>query len=102
MKPDTILSVRDLRAILPVRPDFLMLDRVKIIDENHLAGWRNVTIGDHCFQGHFPGHPILPGVLQVEAMAQLAEIAGGKDRVGFHGLFPFFTWRPRPRLPVPA
>ena len=74
MKNNSILSVRDIRSILPVRQDYMMLDRVKIVDENTLVGWRNLTIGDSVFQGHFPGHPILPGVLQVEAIAQLAEI----------------------------
>ncbi len=60
--------------ILPHRYPFLMLDRVIKIDGNKITGLKNVTINEPFFQGHFPGHPIMPGVLQLEAMAQLAGI----------------------------
>ncbi len=60
--------------ILPHRYPFLMLDRVIKIDGNKITGLKNVTINEPYFQGHFPGHPIMPGVLQLEAMAQLAGI----------------------------
>ena len=75
-----ILSVSEMRKILPVKPDFLMLDRAQVVNENKLIGGKGVTMDEPCFLGHFPGHPILPGVLQCEAVAQLAEI-GVRDRL---------------------
>ena len=60
--------------ILPHRYPFLMLDRVIKIDGSKITGLKNITINEPYFQGHFPGHPIMPGVLQLEAMAQLAGI----------------------------
>jgi UDP-3-O-[3-hydroxymyristoyl] N-acetylglucosamine deacetylase/3-hydroxyacyl-[acyl-carrier-protein] dehydratase len=60
--------------VLPHRYPFLMVDRVTKIDGNHIIGIKNVTINEPYFQGHFPGHPIMPGVLQLEAMAQTAGI----------------------------
>jgi UDP-3-O-[3-hydroxymyristoyl] N-acetylglucosamine deacetylase / 3-hydroxyacyl-[acyl-carrier-protein] dehydratase len=60
--------------ILPHRYPFLMVDRVLRIDGNHIVGVKNVTANEPYFQGHFPGHPIMPGVLQLEAMAQVAGI----------------------------
>ncbi len=60
--------------LLPHRYPFLMVDRILKIDGNHIVGLKNVTINEPYFQGHFPGHPIMPGVLQLEAIAQVAGI----------------------------
>ena len=60
--------------MLPHRYPFLMVDRVVKIEGNHIIAVKNVTINEPYFQGHFPGHPIMPGVLQLEAMAQVAGI----------------------------
>jgi UDP-3-O-[3-hydroxymyristoyl] N-acetylglucosamine deacetylase/3-hydroxyacyl-[acyl-carrier-protein] dehydratase len=60
--------------LLPHRYPFLMVDRVVKIEGNHIVAVKNVTINEPYFQGHFPGHPIMPGVLQLEAMAQVAGI----------------------------
>jgi UDP-3-O-[3-hydroxymyristoyl] N-acetylglucosamine deacetylase/3-hydroxyacyl-[acyl-carrier-protein] dehydratase len=61
--------------VMPHRYPFLMIDRIlKIEGEQKIIGLKNVTINEPYFQGHFPGHPIMPGVLQLEAMAQVAGI----------------------------
>jgi UDP-3-O-[3-hydroxymyristoyl] N-acetylglucosamine deacetylase/3-hydroxyacyl-[acyl-carrier-protein] dehydratase len=66
------LQVEDILKILPHRYPFLLVDRVTRIEEGRLVeGIKNVTINEPFFQGHYPGHPIMPGVLIVEAMAQV-------------------------------
>lgn len=62
-------------GILPHRYPFLLVDRVtEHIRNKHIRGYKNVTINEPFFQGHFPGDPIMPGVLQLEALAQLGAI----------------------------
>jgi len=68
------IDSESLLRILPHRYPFLMVDRIIKIDGNHIIGVKNVTLNEPFFQGHFPGHPIMPGVLQLEAMAQVAGI----------------------------
>lgn len=72
---EAVLDINEVMHILPHRYPFLMVDRIVGFEgENKCTGVKCVTINEPYFQGHFPGHPVMPGVLQVEAMAQVASI----------------------------
>ncbi len=72
---EAVLDINEIMRILPHRYPFLLVDRIVGFEgETKCTGVKNVTINEPFFQGHFPGHPIMPGVLQLEAMAQVASI----------------------------
>lgn len=72
-KGEAVLDINDILKILPHRYPFLLVDRIIDFEgDNKCTGVKNVTINEPFFPGHFPDHPIMPGVLQVEAMAQVA------------------------------
>jgi 3-hydroxyacyl-[acyl-carrier-protein] dehydratase len=96
-----ILDITEIQKILPHRPPMLLVDRIiDIVPYKSAVGIKNITMMEPCFRGHFPGNPIMPGVLILEAMAQVGGIAmlypeenrgkialfGGMDNVKFKRL----------------
>lgn len=93
-----MLDIEQIRNVLPHRYPFLLVDRIlELVPEKSARGYKNVTINEEFFEGHFPGHAVMPGVLVCEAMAQVAGVLllsmtgnagklayfGGMDRVRF-------------------
>lgn len=79
-----VLDVNVIQSILPHRYPFLLVDRIIEVTDKRVVGIKNVTINEPFFQGHFPGHPIMPGVLIMEALAQTGGVGAlnMKDNLG--------------------
>jgi len=75
-----VYGVTDIMKFLPHRYPFLLVDRILEVDaDKRIVGLKNVTINEPYFQGHFPGAPVMPGVLIIEAMAQVAGVMIYRD-----------------------
>ncbi|HMZ90385.1 MAG TPA: bifunctional UDP-3-O-[3-hydroxymyristoyl] N-acetylglucosamine deacetylase/3-hydroxyacyl-ACP dehydratase [Chitinophagales bacterium] len=71
---EPILDINSISKMLPHRYPFLLVDKIIEMGENHIVGLKNITFNEAFFQGHFPNNPVLPGVLQIEALAQTGGI----------------------------
>ena len=97
-----LLDREGIMRLLPHRPPFLMLDRVTAIEPSLVVAEKEVAASESCFEGHFPGNPVFPGALQIEAMAQAMALAMLFADESFLGGRPVFMGieKCRFRLPV--
>lgn len=94
-----MLDIRQIMEIIPHRPPFLLIDRIVEIEEGKRAvGIKNVTMNEPFFTGHFPQYPVMPGVLIVEALAQVGSVAilmveANRGKIGFFAGIDNFRFR---------
>lgn len=74
LNKEPLMDIHGIMGLLPHRPPFLLVDKILELSESHVVGLKNVTMNEPFFVGHFPGAPVMPGVLQIEAMAQTGGI----------------------------
>ncbi|MCK9451942.1 MAG: bifunctional UDP-3-O-[3-hydroxymyristoyl] N-acetylglucosamine deacetylase/3-hydroxyacyl-ACP dehydratase [Bacteroidales bacterium] len=74
LNQEPVYDIMQIQKILPHRPPFLLIDKILEVTEDHILGVKNVTMNEPFFVGHFPQEPVMPGVLQIEAMAQTGGI----------------------------
>ena len=80
------VNVEQIQQLLPHRYPFLLVDRViELVPDKSVVALKNVTINEHFFLGHFPGHPVMPGVLVLEALAQVGGLLTQLTRVAADG-----------------
>jgi len=86
-----IMDINKIMSILPHRYPFLLVDRIIEIKDNHsIVGIKNVTVNEPQFTGHFPSRPIMPGVLMIEAMAQISAVLASRSMTTFENKEVFF------------
>ena len=87
-----IYDSQAIQEILPHRYPFLLVDKIVELEPRvRIVGIKQVTANEHFFQGHFPGAPVMPGVLQIEALAQVGAILALREFEYREGKIPFFT-----------
>src|SRR5678816_136617 len=80
---DSVMKAEQILGLLPHRYPFLLIDRVLEVTDDRVLALKNVSFNEPYFQGHFPGVPVMPGVLQIEAMAQAGGILASRAAVSY-------------------
>lgn len=97
-----MMYIEQIQNFLPHRYPFLMVDRIDKIEDGKIIGIKNVTMNEEFFQGHYPGHPIMPGVLIVESMAQVGGFLMMQNLENPEEKLPFFAGIDKARFRRPV